>query len=85
MNDKLSAMHARSHNSILSHQIMDVRHVPGHINVVADGLSRAVEGTPWEDSSEWMVSEDWEVMTELTHNLSHIADAGSEEMLALRN
>ena len=29
MNDKLSAMHARLHDSILSHQIVDVCHVPG--------------------------------------------------------
>ena len=46
MNDKLSATHARWRDGILSHQIVDVRHVPGHINVVADGLSRAAEGTP---------------------------------------
>lgn len=41
MNDKLSVTHARWRDSILAHQIIDVRHVPGRINVVADGLSRA--------------------------------------------
>ena len=39
MNDKLSSTHARWRDGILAHQIIDVRHVPGRINVVADGLS----------------------------------------------
>ena len=71
---------------ILSHQIVDVRHVPGRINVVADGLSRAAEGTPREegDGSEWTVSEDWEATAGLTHDLFHVASASSEEMSALR-
>ena len=86
MNDKLNATHAQWHNGILSHQIVDVHHVPGHINVVADRLSRAAEGTPWEegDGSEWIVSEDWEATTGLTHDLFHVADASSEEMCILR-
>ena len=86
MNDKLSATHARWRDGILSHQIVDVRHVPGCINVVADGLSRAAEGTPREegDSSEWTVSEDWEATTGLTHDLFHVADASSEEVRILR-
>jgi hypothetical protein len=37
MNDKLSATHARWRDGILAHQITDVRHVPGRLNVVADG------------------------------------------------
>ena len=51
MNDKLSATHARWCDGILAHQIVDVHHVPGHINVVADGSSRAAEGTPWEEGN----------------------------------
>ena len=39
MNDNLSATHAHWREGILAHQIIDVRHVPGHVNVVADGLS----------------------------------------------
>ena len=39
MNDKLSSTHARWREGILAHQIIDVRHVPGRINVIADGLS----------------------------------------------
>ena len=85
MNDKLSAMHARWHDSILNHQIVNIRHVPGHINVVADGLSRAAKGTPQEegDSSEWTVSEDWEAIAGLMHDLFHVAGADSEEMSTL--
>ena len=39
LNDKLSATHARWRDGILAHQITDVRHVPGKLNVVVDGLS----------------------------------------------
>ena len=45
LNNKLSATHARWRDGILAHQIIDVRHVPGRLNVVADSLSRASEGT----------------------------------------
>ena len=86
MNDKLSATHARWCNGILSHQIIDICHVPGCINVVADGLSRAAKGTPQEegDGSKWTVSEDWEETAGLTHDLFHVAGACSEEMSMLR-
>ena len=71
LNDKLSATHARWRDGILAHQIVDIRHVPGRLNVVADGLSRANEGTEHEegDGSEWTVSEDWEANTGLTHDI----------------
>ena len=71
MNDKLSATHAHWRDGILAHQIIDVRHVPGRINVVADGLSRANEGLPnqQDDGSQWTVLEDWEATTGLTHNI----------------
>jgi len=74
MNDKLSATHTRWCDGILSHQIIDVQHMPGCINVVADGLSRAAEGTPHEegDSSECTISEDWEATTGLMHDLLHM-------------
>ena len=86
MNNKLSATHAQWCGGILSHQIIDVRHIPGCINVVADGLSRAAEGTPQEegDGSKWTVSEDWEATAGLTHDLFHIANANSEEVTTLR-
>src|SRR5271155_3456790 len=71
LNDKLSATHARWRDGILAHQIIDVRHVPGRINVVADGLSRAHEGLQHEDGdgSQWTVSEDWQASKGLTHDI----------------
>jgi len=86
MNDKLSATHARWRDGILAHQITDVRHVPGRLNVVADGLSRSGEGTPKEegDGSEWTVSEDWETSRGLTHDIFHTESASTPEMAELR-
>ena len=86
MNDKLSATHARWRDGILAHQITDVRHVPGRLNVVADGLSRASEGTENVDGdgSQWTVSEDWEGNIGLTHDIFHIADPYTPEIAKLR-
>jgi transposase InsO family protein len=86
INDKLSATHACWRDGILAHQIIDVRHVPGRLNVVADGLSRASEGTPNEagNGSEWTVSEDWENSKGLTHDVFHTANAYAPEMAKLR-
>jgi transposase InsO family protein len=86
LNDKLSATHARWRDGILAHQITDIRHVPGRLNVVADGLSRASEGTEneQEDGSEWTVSEDWETNVGLTHDIFHTTDASTPAVAKLR-
>ena len=86
LNDKLSATHARWRDGILAHQITDIRHVPGRLNVVADGLSRANEGTENEegDGSSWTVSEDWEANTGLTHDIFQLTTARTPEMAELR-
>ena len=86
MDDKLSATHAQWRDSILAHQITDVCHIPGCLNVVADGLSRANEGTENEmgDGSKWTVSEDWEANMGLTHDIFHVADASTPEIIKLR-
>ena len=86
LNDKLSATHARWRDGILAHQIVDIRHIPGKLNVVANGLSRASEGTENEggDGSEWMVSEDWEASVRLTHDVFHTTEAITPEMAELR-
>jgi RNase H-like domain found in reverse transcriptase len=44
LNDKLNATHAQWRDGIIAHNITDVQHVPGRINLVADGLSRMDEG-----------------------------------------
>jgi hypothetical protein len=86
MNDKLSATHARWRDGILAHQITDIRHVPGKLNVVADGLSRANEGTNTEDGdgSDWTVSEDWETNTGLTHDIFYLSNPETQETALLR-
>ena len=86
LNDKLSSTHARWRDGILAHQIVDVRHVPGHVNVVADGLSRANEGLPHEDGdgSQWTVSEDWEAAVGLTHDVFYTTDPASPEVGLLK-
>ena len=55
--------------------------------MVADGLSRAHEGTTNEDGdgSEWTVSEDWESRVGLTHDIFHISEASTPEMVTLRD
>ena len=85
MNDKLNATHSRWRDGILSQQIVEVRHVPGKTNVVADGLSRAAEGTPNEegDGSEWTVAEDWETVTGLVHDIFHMDTVCKVELLLL--
>ena len=85
MNDKLSTTHARWCDGILAHQITDMRHVPGQLNIVADGLSRANEGTQNEegDGSEWTVPEDWEANVGLTHNIFQVTDASTPEVARL--
>ena len=75
LNDKLNANHARWRDGILAHHIVDIRHVPGKINVVADGISQKGEGQPRNlgDGSEWTISEDWEATTGLTNDILHIS------------
>jgi transposase InsO family protein len=70
MNDKLSATHARWRDSVLAHNIIDVRHVPGVTNI-ADGISRQYENTEKasNDGSEYTVSPDWERQAGLTYDV----------------
>jgi hypothetical protein len=86
LNDKLNAAHARWRDGILAQQIVDVRHVPGKINVVADGISRKWEGSPRQigDGSEWTVCEDWEASTGLVNDILHVALDGDMVQLKER-
>ena len=55
----------------MAHNIVDVWHRPGRLNVVADGLSRKYTNLPKEegDGHEWTVSEDWEARTRLANDI----------------
>ena len=84
MNDKLNATHARWRDGILAHQIIDVRHIPGKSNVVADGLSRQLEGAPRTetDGSTWTVCEDWEANEGIINDVFAVGESVVEEQLA---
>jgi hypothetical protein len=73
LSDQLNAAHARWRDGILAHRITDVRHIPGKLNVIADGLSRQWEGQPrdagLQDGSTWTVSEDWEAEKGLVNDI----------------
>src|ERR1700676_705855 len=46
MSDTLNTTHARWCDGVLAHHIVDVRHIPGRVNLVGDGISRMDEGQP---------------------------------------
>lgn len=87
VSEKLNASHARWRDGILAHAIVDVRHVPGRTNVVADGLSRSWEGTPRApgDGSEWTVSEDWESAHGIINDIMGVAVEESDTYALLCN
>ena len=55
----------------MAYNIVDIRHRPGRLNVVADRLSRKFVNAPKElgDRHEWTVSEDWEAHTRLVNDI----------------
>ena len=77
--ENMNPAHARWRDGIVAHNITDVRHIPGKINVVADGISRADEGKErtLTDGSTWSVSPDWETSRGLIHDvlLTSVEDA----------
>jgi hypothetical protein len=71
LSDNLNATHACWCDGVLSHQIIDVRHIPGRINLVGDGLSRKNKDLPHVagDGSSWSVIPDWEAAHSQHYNL----------------
>ena len=82
MNDKLLATHARWHDSVLAHNIIDIQHVLGVTNI-ADGISRQYKDTEKDnsDGSEYMVSPDWEKKAGLTYDVYHITPSPKNSSL----
>ena len=80
----LNSTHARWRDAVLAYNIVDVRHRPGRLNVVADGLSRKYTNLPKEkgDGHEWTVSEDWEARTGLTNDIFIIQTSQLESTYA---
>jgi hypothetical protein len=86
MNDKLNSTHARWRDGVLAHQIIDVRHRPGRLNPVADGISRKYVNLPTElnDGHEWTVSEDWEARTGIVNDIFQIESISTYNNLRTR-
>ena len=84
LSDKLTATHARWRDGVLAHNIADVRHIPGKINI-ADGVSRQYEGLEKAggDGSEWSVEPDWEPTEGIVYDLYQVS-ATSDETTTLR-
>jgi len=76
LSDKLSATHACWRDRVLAHNIVDVCHIPGKINIT-DGISQQYEGMDKSpgDGSKWTVMPDWEETTGLVHDLYHVAES----------
>jgi hypothetical protein len=76
LKDKLNTHHSRWMESILSHNIIDIRHRPGIQNPVADGLSRMWRNRKRTlvDGSSWSVLPDWEASKGIQHDIMLVAD-----------
>jgi transposase InsO family protein len=75
----MNSHHSRWMESILSHNIIDIRHRPGIENPVADGLSRMWRNrkrTP-TDGSSWSVLPDWEASKGVKNDMMSITDSPS--------
>jgi RNase H-like domain found in reverse transcriptase/Reverse transcriptase (RNA-dependent DNA polymerase) len=83
----LNATHARWRDGVLAHQIIDVRHIPGRVNLVGDALSRKDEELPRipADGSEWSVTPDWEDSRGLVHDLFTVSEPSSDLHKTLRD
>ena len=88
-NDNILAAHGRWRDGILAHNIVAIRHVPGCLNGIADGLSRQWDNTSRTDcsepdGSEWSVNPELETLSGLVNNMFTI-DKLSPDNQDLRN
>lgn len=86
LNERLNTTHARWRDGIIAYYIVDVRHVPGKVNVVADGISRSAEDIPRLEGvgSGWSVSKDWETLRGLVHDIFLAYDPSALDNLCTR-
>ena len=75
LSNNLNAMHTCWRNSILAHQIVNVQHILGRIDLIRDDLSckDKVNSCRKGDGSSWTVPPDWENTWDLEYDL-FIAD-----------
>lgn len=86
LKDKMNTHHSRWMESIMGHNIVDIRHRAGINNPVADGLSRMWRNRERTstDGSSWSVLPDWESSRGITHDILMVAeDSPSTPMHAL--
>ena len=57
LSNELNTTHTHWRDGVLAHQIVDVQHIPGRINLVRDGMSCKDKVSPHTegDRSSWMV------------------------------
>jgi RNase H-like domain found in reverse transcriptase len=87
LSDDLNATHARWRDGVLSHQIVDIRHIPGCVNLAGDGFSRKDEDLPHieGDGSSWSVPPDWEHARGLQYDLFTVETAVNTTHSTLQN
>ena len=68
-----------------THHIVDVRHVPGQLNLVTDRSSRQWDGLLREgnDGSKWTINEDWEDRTGIVNNILYVSPTPPTEHATL--
>lgn len=74
LNLHLNIAHARWREGILAYHIVDIRYIPGKLNMVADRLSQKWENMLEEpkEGSKWTVSKDWEERTGLVNDIMNV-------------
>ncbi|KAJ3545753.1 hypothetical protein NMY22_g2311 [Coprinellus aureogranulatus] len=78
LSDRLNATHVRWRDSVVAHNIVAVRHIPGTIRI-ADGLSRHYEGLPkGGDDSSWSVDPDWDEMVGIPQDVLGVESLDSQ-------
>jgi hypothetical protein len=77
---KLNATNARWGDGMIAHQIVDVQHILGRINLIGDGISRKDKGQPCQpvDDSKWSIIPDWEATRALAYSLFTVSGAPTE-------